>query len=422
MEQNNRRLTDISPHGEQSQYEAQEKGQYVVRSLEAKKGNGLKKTGFILFAVLCIGALGAGAAHAFFSKAEITLLPEAREISVDLPLTVSVEVFEVEEHSKAIPGRAYVETTEATRLFQGTGTAVQEEKAEGVIRVYNTYTATALPLVAQTRFMSEEGMLFRAPNRIVVPGFRREGGEVVPGIVDVPVVAAEAGEGYNIEPSNFSLPGLAGSALYTLIYGESLKSMTGGTREEIRVVTAEDIERAREELLGDLRVLAAKRMERQLPEGYIVDPVSFALEVEKASTAVEPGAELKEFTYTARAAITGIAFRMEDVRSVVAEFLRTELNGGERIGGEVRVSYEPGIGDPETQTLVLRAHGETKGYAEMDEEALRLRILGKEVLEAERILARDPSVFQASVSLWPFWKQRIPRTPERIKFMAGDPG
>jgi len=58
----------------------------------------------------------------------------------------------------------------------------------------------------------------------------------------VDVVAAAPGEKYNIEPSTFSVPGLAGTPQYAFITAQSFEKFTGGSNEIVPQVTKEDLE------------------------------------------------------------------------------------------------------------------------------------------------------------------------------------
>ena len=66
----------------------------------------------------------------------------------------------------------------------------------------------------------------------------------MPGSVHVSVQAVESGDGYNIAPSNFSIPGLKGTPSYYSIYATSTDAMSGGYTGKVKKVTDDDIQQA----------------------------------------------------------------------------------------------------------------------------------------------------------------------------------
>ena len=78
-----------------------------------------------------------------------------------------------------------------------------DERATGVIVVYNAYSAAPQRLIKNTRFATEDGKIFRAKDSIVVPGTTIENGKIIPGSVEAIVVADEPGEAYNFQTPEF---------------------------------------------------------------------------------------------------------------------------------------------------------------------------------------------------------------------------
>jgi len=166
-----------------------------------------KKAIFLFMGLILI--FGAGLFYLKNQKIEVKIWPATQAIEAEREITLREGV--LPDFASLILPAVILETEdEETQKFSASYVA-QAKKAEGIIRVYNAHSTTPLSLTAQTRFLSEGGKLFRTPQRIIIPGKERRGGRWVPGQLDVRVVAAEPGENYNIGPSKFSLPGLAGT-------------------------------------------------------------------------------------------------------------------------------------------------------------------------------------------------------------------
>jgi len=110
-------------------------------------------------------------------------------------------------------------------------------KASGTIIVFNEYSSDSQLLIASTRFLSSNGKIFRTTKNIYVPGTKTENDEIIPGSIDVEVLADYWGDEYNIGSSDFTISGFKGTAKYTDFYGKSNTAMSGGSSE-----TKEDVE------------------------------------------------------------------------------------------------------------------------------------------------------------------------------------
>jgi len=106
-------------------------------------------------------------------------------------------------------------------------TTTAAAKASGSITVYNNYSASSVKLVKTTRFATPDGLIFRAPADVVIPGKSSSG----PGSVQITVIADQTGSQYNIGPvAKFTVPGLQSNApMYAGVYAKSSAPMTGGS-------------------------------------------------------------------------------------------------------------------------------------------------------------------------------------------------
>ena len=95
-------------------------------------------------------------------------------------------------------------------------------KASGTIVVYNN-TATDQRLIENTRFESTAGKIYRIQNAIIIPA---KG--ATPGTLEITVHADQAGDSYNSAPTDFTVPGLKGTARYSTIYARSRTALSGG--------------------------------------------------------------------------------------------------------------------------------------------------------------------------------------------------
>ena len=69
-------------------------------------------------------------------------------------------------------------------------------------------------------YKSQTPIIFRIPKTVTIPGAKLESGELIPGKLEMEVTADNAGEKYNIEPSDFTIPGFKGSPKFEKFYAK----------------------------------------------------------------------------------------------------------------------------------------------------------------------------------------------------------
>ena len=349
--------------------------------------------------------------HFFFAQAEVTVWPHVTELHIEEQIIAQVDQDRVSIEGKIIPARLFEQEKEATKSFAATGKDEREEKAKGVIRVFNDNSADAQTLVVGTRFISEDGKLFRSVERVSIPGITNGN----PGFLDVQVVAAESGLDYNIGPSNFSLPGLAGSALYTKVYGKSSEAMKGGAVGEVSVVTEGDIISAKEQLLNELEIEAKKTLFSRIPANFMIMEDSVETEVLSDNSLVQAGAALDEFTYTANIKIQVLAFAKDDGDLLSRNIFNSYLDPSEVVrDGTFQVAYTVEASNAETGRMVLGADISAQQYAQVDLTSIKSRLRGASQGEIGGILSEFPTLKKLEFSLWPFWVQNLPKTPDGL--------
>ena len=345
---------------------------------------------------IIISVLGLFALHTFFATASIEIQLESRALSVHA---------EIDEDK--IPIQIFRTTREATHFFLATGKEDKTIKARGIIRVYNKYSNSTQTLVPNTRFISKEGKLFRSTHKLNIPG---------EGHADVEVIAVQAGGEYNIGPSNFSLPGLAGSVLYTSVYGTSFDPMTGGSVQTVSVVTKEDIALAQEELVVSLSENAKEVLLKKIPEDIILLPKSLEVEVLDSFSLIKVGSELEKFSYTVEVEVSVFGIQESISELFARELLSNEMSEEERIDeGSFFVAYQVQSSSEETESISLKLDVSSRVYHALDPVELRLRLKGASINRVVALLSEYPHLVSAQVSLWPFWVNTIPENIEKIQ-------
>ena len=242
---------------------------------------------------------------------------------------------------------------------------------------------------------------------------------------EVEVTADEVGSSYNINPTEFTLPGLEGAPSYQGVTAISEERMTGGAIGERTVITEEDIQKAREEIVTSLLEEGKKILKEGKSEDYLMDSDSqFTYEIEEEEISGKVGEAAKNFSVEIRARIDAFTFKEEDFKNLLTRNLLNEVdsvpeNGleGEKKVYEDSVSFNynfssidwnQGRGD-----LNVELAGEV--YSNINESRLIENAQGVSRENVKQLLEEKDFIRKAEVKFKPFGVGSIPENAERIK-------
>jgi len=374
-----------------------------------------------LIGIFLVLALFFGAIIFLNSQKKLTLYlgPKTEPIEFQEEIEVNVSQETIDFQERIIPGKFFEVEKEKWEIFQTTGKDFEEGKAQGIIRIYNTHTPPIpVTLRASTRFLSsEDGKIFKISEKVYLPPAQVKDGEVIPTSQEVLVVAQAAGEDYNIGPSNFSVPGLVGSALYYSIWAESISNMEGGFRKEIKKVTSQDLETAKKVLKESLRELAENSLKNEIKEPFVLDDKAIFEEDFQASCFEEVDSRVPEFNCQGKIKLKGLSFKISDLREFAIKNISTEIPASKRVCLEnLNLNF--------FVKTVLKAEGkmisdlkiEGAMYEDISIAKAGEQIEGKSKEEIERIIFENfPQVESIEIKFWPFWIKKAPKNVERIK-------
>lgn len=346
------------------------------------------------------------------SNVEIEIQPKMSSLKSEFRVNVDRQAG-IDLSNRIVPGYTLEEQNSFSQEFPSSGKVTQDQKAKGTIRVYNDYSGLSQSLRANTRFMAASGEIFRTPTQVIIPGRKMEGGKEVSGFVDVKVVADKTGSDYNIEPTTFSIPGLAGTALYTKLYGKSFTPMSGGSEGEAPQVTEEDLEKAESIVVRRLKIEGENILEKKAGDsGFVFLKEVLEQEVKATSSPVEAGAIARNFEFSAKVKSTALLFKKEDAEKLILDQVpedkklhKDSLDMNWRL---IEVDLEQG-----KITLDLKSSGNI--YFDIGQWNLEEELRGKTISEAKLILEEKPEISEVWIDSWPFWVKKIPWKSDRIK-------
>lgn len=368
-----------------------------------------KKWRFLLLGILILAVLFS---YFYFPKAEITIWPRTEILNFEKTVILEGKPGDLTKDPGTLedwitPGKIFEAERETEKNFQATGEFTKERKAKGVIRIYNNYQATQV-LVQNTRLQPplEKVIYFRTTKKITIPS---------KGYVDVEVIADQPGEDYNIGPSTFSVPGLAGIAQYYSVYGKSFSPMEGGFIGKVYKVTESDIKMAKESLTNELFSELKNYLKERIPTDFVLLEQTFQEEILEYSSQAKVDDETDVFKARAKVRVKSLLYQNPHLEELVKKYFLSKKPADRELQEDslkIECSVKEVNWQVEKATLGLKSS--VRIYSSVRESDLKEMLGKKNEREAREFLAGLPDINRVEIKLWPFWVKRVPKNIGRI--------
>ncbi len=309
-------------------------------------------------------------------------------------------------------------TEEKSAEAPASGEEKVNQKASGVIIVYNNSSPSPQRLIKTTRFETPDGKIYRIANDITVPGQKTVGGKTQPGSLEVTVYADQPGESYNMGLSDFTLPGLKGDPKFTTIYARSKTPMTGGLVGTVKKVSAEDKKTAETTIETGLKESLLNEASAQVPADFILIPTLSQTTFEKLPEGASTGdkAIVRE-----RGNFSGVIFKKSDLIRFIAS-KKTTVASTDMLDADLNTLIINFVQSPagdlaSENAITFNVSGDTMVVWISDEASIASQLKGKSKSELKQVLNNFPSIVEADAVVRPFWKRSFPDDIQKIKFI-----
>lgn len=294
--------------------------------------------------------------------------------------------------------------------FTATGTKTTGQKATGSITLSNSEDSSSVAVPAGSGF-SNGNYTFVTTTSVVVPGAGVSGGKVVPGEVDVDVRAMDVGPEYNLSARSYqsTIDGVSA-------YGNQ---MSGGSKQTVKIVTADDVQKAGQALVDQSTDSVKKQLTSQFTKDDVVIDGSFAADRGDGQPSPAVGSEApngnakltSNVTYT-MSAVTTTQLDMYLNDAFKAQLTDTSTqrvyNNGRR-----QVSFTNyKAGDNNTATVQIQTTGQIG--PNIDEMAIKKEAKGKKFGDVQPQIEALPGVSSVDIKYSFFWVQKIPNDVNKI--------
>jgi hypothetical protein len=379
-------------------------------------GTKQKNKSLVVALIVFFAVLGGGLAmSALMGGAEVTVYPRHKEPSVNAEFIA----YKVADAGK-LPFELMTLEAEGERQVKATGEEQVSTQAQGTIFIYNEAQKEPLRLVTNTRFESQEGLIFKIKDSVIVPGYTTSAdGKKVRGVATAFVYADQVGANYNLGPSKFTVPGFKGEPEYTTIYAESTDTFTGGFNDKKFIIDEAELQTAEQALRTELRNSLLTRIDAEKPAKFTVfkDAVTFTYESLPSVAYGEGLATIKEKVLLripifkeddfaknlAAAAIPG--YTGEQVRIADTSALTFSYKGATTSSSDIS----------NAEQIEFTLEGKPQIIWKYDAEKLKADLLNTNKNGLNVVLGGYPAIERATGVIRPFWKSKFPTKIDEIE-------
>ncbi len=380
------------------------------RTASSGSGGPSRVVWIIAGVVVILAITGVVLASTVFRGSVLTITPKQKTVQISTTIVAATA-----PSTDQIPLQVITAEDSATQKVPATGEETVQDHASGTIVIYNAYSTKPQRLIKNTRFQTSAGLIFRIQNSVTVPGTTVQAGKTIPGSIEATVYADEAGDKYNVGLSDFTLPGLKGSAQFDTVYARSKTPMQGGFIGTRKVVDPAARDAAVTALKQSLTISAYQKLAANVPEGFILfdDARSVTFDLIPDQTdgsnavigvhAAAHGIVLPILKLAESLAAQGIAgYAGEDVT----------ISNPTALTGTIATNTDP---QPWTASQVSFSISGTPHIVWiLNETQLKTALAGKPEKDLQTTLASYPAIDRAETTMYPVWSSSFPTNTSRI--------
>jgi len=294
--------------------------------------------------------------------------------------------------------------------FTATGKEMVGKKATGTMTLSTLETTSSIPVPAGSIFSSAD-YKFVTTTAIDVPGYTQNPGEdKVAHPVNINVIAEAVGAEYNLPERAYS-----SSVSFIDAYGSN---MSGGESHEAIVVTADDIKKAKEQLLDLTNDDVLEQLTGQFANGEITIEESFEADYGeiKSTPALGKEATSGKAVLTSKTKFSLTAVAKSELETYLKDAVEKQIKDSEK-----QRIYDNGIDDvvmsgfdKSDSGMVINVATTGKIGPNIDQVDIKNQVKGKHYGDAQSILEGTNGVVNVDVKFSYFWVRTIPNNIKKI--------
>lgn len=373
--------------------------------------------GMITGVILIVGT--GIAVSTVFSRATVRVKPKIEIATIqNVSVIFDASISQAIPEQKTVPAEHLHFTQTSTQEIGVSATQYVEARARGTAKISNRYSTAPQRLVAQTRFLTPSGVLFRLAGPVVVPGATLEKGALVPRSVDVELVADAPGEQPNLSGEvQLKIPGFQGTPKYDGFAVVAPHGFSGGSRGMKKIASDADMQQAEQAVTKKAYDELKQQMQQKIPPGLrLVDGLQ-EIRIVKVE-AIETRQQAGKLAVQAIAEGDALVFHEDDVVALLKGALLPQDGTKKFVDNSVNLTYavhtlnfDRGRADALIQGSVKTKQPLTQ--AQRDDLATALS--GKKQGSVREFFHSRNDVALSSLSIFPPWRSALPANAEHIR-------
>jgi hypothetical protein len=364
---------------------------------------GKKCKGGIFALIFFIFLLIGGYFYYVSFKTEIVIYPKVEEMRFEEDILVRT-VGSI--GGGEIRGVVLSERISDQKEFEIEGKRMLEKKAKGEIKVCQDYRDSAVTFVEGTRFISDGGKIFFATSGFSLPAKNVDGGCNV-----VEVIAAQAGEDYNVpSDSKFALPGLHGTTIYGNVKGVSFLIKEEGVLKEVPYLDDDTMEKAENQMKEELFVKGKELLLEKYEEEYFLENESqYSIAVVERDLIEK---DEKNFYFKLDVNVKIIAISKKDINDLISKSLE-EGYTWRKDTEDIKVSFKRINFEENEADIFFEFSGEI--YEDIDEDYWKREARGIDFSKVKSMIESEINTKDVVVKNKPFGLSKVANSIYRIE-------
>lgn len=449
------KIFDIIPPGEKSSY----KNSHDSHEPKEKKENNFSRPvrrpmrgpnrmylnlGFL--GLIFIAMLGGVFYVSATTKSKVDIWPKTENIILNKKITFregyNAKDPAVWRDAGLMPAKLAKAEKSAEGDYPASGSVKKDEKSSGKIKIYNAYSDAVQPLIAGTRFVSEDGKVFKLKEKVSVPGKSIINGKSVSGEIEAQVEAAEPGPNYNIGQSTFSIPGFVGTPKFTAFYAKSASAMSGGFIGNVAQVLEADILNAQKDLSQKAGKDAIQAIADNTSSGYVFinDEKAVFQNITDRIESAKSGDAKENFHAKVKLESSSLVFEKENVENLANILIRASLPEGKRMDEKsLKIEYQiekpfnlpiaKAEASDENSKNKTKPASQATGpidmavnikisfnvYSDMKADDIEKSLLGKSINEVKDAFSKKEEIQKVKIDAGPIWRRTFPENMDKVE-------
>lgn len=391
-----RKATRSTSNNESREYDSKPQQSFPYKTLIA----------VVVVIVICFGVLS------YFSTSRVDISPSTFSAAVQAPFTATPGTGD-------LPYEIVTSQKIASQEVKSTGTKTVSSSASGTITIYNTQ-AKAQKLIANTRFSTGAGLIYRIHTAVTVPA----GTAAKPGSIKTKVYADKEGDAYNVGPTSFTIPGFSGTPLASQVYAKSSEPIAGGASGTVPVVDSASETQAQTALIKALTPELSESLKSQIPSGYTLLPGSATTTFEALTPTTSETAGMVYIKE--QGTITAVVFPNTSLAKAIAQSVAGQGFAYQNepvtlLPGSKLELKSTDIPTADSTSFEFTLSGTASLSYVIDSTRIAAAVAGKTRQEAQTALNNYPEVKSGLILLRPFWRKTFPQDPASISIVVATP-